>query len=91
MGLLPALHTAHGQEVMSMDTWGPDRCNANLYCVVWRSGGTANFKWHRTTAESREDAIQAHVAIQLGGRVGYVVRYKDSMAIGLPDTFEARR
>lgn len=64
------------------------RTTTNLFCVVYRRGGTDNFTWHRS------DAMPAAQAAELRGevaRMGYkamVVNYVQSMAIGLPETYE---
>lgn len=61
----------------------------NLFCVVYRTGGTANFKWNRSTvyykvADARESAADCR-------RQGYhcfVADYKRSLEVGLPETFD---
>lgn len=61
---------------------------ASLFCVVYRMGGTDNFRWQRSLAMSRSEAEQARAEIERGGRKAMVVNYAQSMAIGLPDTYE---
>jgi hypothetical protein len=64
--------------------------NAKQYVVIYRTGGTENFRWNRVLdAFTREEA--ATTADELG-RMGYpalvhIVARLD--AIGLPDTFSA--
>jgi len=60
----------------------------NLYCVVYRTGGTDNFRWHRTLAMTLAEAQQAREEVERGGRKAMVVNYAQSMTIGLPDTYE---
>jgi hypothetical protein len=59
------------------------------HVVIWRSGGTANFKWHRSTRMSKTAAEALAGAVRTGGRVAHVERADRSEAIGLPETFEA--
>jgi hypothetical protein len=61
-----------------------------VWGVVYRTGGTVNFQWHRTDAyRTREDAERIASEIRRGGRRAMVVDYQASMSIGLPETFEA--
>ena len=60
----------------------------NLFCVVYRTGGTVNFKWNRSVAVDSKEAAEA-VALTVE-RMGYpakIVDYHLSMSIGLPETF----
>ena len=57
------------------------------WCIVYRTGGTENFTWHRSLAMSQEAAQSAKEACQRGGRMAYVVRYSQSVNIGLPSTY----
>lgn len=58
------------------------------WCVVYRTGGLANFKWHRTLAVwERSEAEQLKADVQRGGRLAYVVDYDQSVRIGLPETY----
>jgi hypothetical protein len=60
----------------------------NLYCVVYRTGGYANFKWHRTLpVTSFKEAAEQCDSVTRQGYRGYVAYYDLSMSIGLPDTF----
>ena len=60
------------------------------YCIIWRSGGTENFTWHRSLGMTRRDADTALAAERLAGRLSsMVVAYELSLAVGLPETFEA--
>ena len=61
--------------------------NSNLFCVIYRTGGSVNFEWHRTLAM---DYIQAHVCkgdIRTMGYAAHVERYSLSVSVGLPETF----
>jgi hypothetical protein len=64
---------------------GPMR--PELFCVVYRTGGTVNFKWRRTLAMTREEVAKAYEDVT---RMGYACHIEDffaSVAIGLPTTF----
>lgn len=58
-----------------------------LKCIIYRTGGTENFKWHRTIAMQTEEAWDALVAMIRMGYVGHVEDYFASLAVGLPETF----
>lgn len=58
-----------------------------LFCVVYRTGGTANFRWHRTIAMTAREAADALASVTSGGFAAHVERYFASVAIGLPTTF----
>jgi hypothetical protein len=64
--------------------------NTKQYAVIYRTGGTENFRWHRVLdILTREEA--ATKADELN-RMGYpsLVHNADRLnAIGLPDTFSA--
>ena len=57
------------------------------YCVVYRTGGTANFQWHRTIAMSKEAAQECAVDNRKMGYPSMVVNYQQSLTIGLPETY----
>ena len=61
---------------------------ANDFCVVYRVGGTDNFRWQRTLAMTEAEAVEAKRDIERGGRRAMVARYSQSVAIGLPETYE---
>lgn len=65
----------------------PDVVTAPLKCVIYRTGGTENFKWHRTLAMQAEEAWDVFVAMIRLGYVGHVEDYFASLAVGLPETF----
>jgi len=60
-------------------------------CVVYRTGGTSNFEWHRTIAMSRSEARQAVIDIKRGGRIAYCYNHSMSVSIGLPETYDIDR
>lgn len=62
---------------------------AKRYTAIYRNGGTDNFTWHRVGPTTREIAENDAMVIRRGGRRAYVVEYELSMAIGLPETFNA--
>jgi hypothetical protein len=59
-----------------------------LFCVVYRRGGSANFTWHRTLAMPKSEAQQACADTARMGYKAMVVNYAQSLAIGLPETYE---
>lgn len=61
---------------------------ANLFCVVYRKGGKANFQWLPTLAMSKAEAIEAKSATERMGYKALLYRYSDLVAIGLPETYE---
>ena len=62
--------------------------NAKAYCVVYRTGGTLNFKWHRTAATNFENAKQWVLDIERQGYKALMVDHALSVSIGLPETYE---
>lgn len=58
------------------------------YCVVYRMGGTANFKWVRTLAMSKDEAERVKLETMRMGYRAMVANYAQSMAVGLPETYE---
>ncbi len=60
------------------------------YCVVYRTGGTENFRWNRTLPQSREDCYQTAENVKRQGYKAHVELYERSLAIGLPETFSFR-
>lgn len=59
----------------------------DLFCVVYRTGGTQNFKWHRTLAMTRDEADGVFASTILAGYVAYYEDFYKSVSIGLPETF----
>ena len=47
--------------------------NQNLWCVVYRMGGTDNFTWHRSVAMPKEQAVDVCALTKRGGRAAMVV------------------
>lgn len=61
-----------------------------LFTVVYRTGGTARFAWHRTEpVQTREEAdkLRADI-IRSGYEALYPQDYDLSMSVGLPETFD---
>jgi hypothetical protein len=62
------------------------------YVVIYRTGGTRNFKWTRSLSiPSFEDAIAKRNDVERMGYPAYVERLAASMVFGLPDTFVYER
>ena len=60
----------------------------NTFCVVYRVGGTDNFQWRRTLGMTKDEAVKAKADTERMGYRAMVVNYAESMAIGLPETYE---
>ena len=59
-----------------------------LKCVVWRSGGTDNFQWHRSLSMTPDDATIARISCQRMGYPAHVEDYERSLSIGLPESYD---
>ena len=60
------------------------------WCLVYRTGGTVDFRWNRSVAfTDREEVDAAKAANERAGYKTLLVDYDKSLAIGLPDTYEA--
>lgn len=59
----------------------------NLFCVIYRTGGTINFQWHRSLAMARPEASQAAQEARRMGYAAHVERCALSMSVGLPESF----
>lgn len=57
------------------------------YCVVYRTGGTDNFRWHRSLATSYGEAIEKRDEMREMGYVAMLENYHLSMCAGLPETY----
>ena len=60
---------------------------AARFVVVYRTGGTDNFQWHRSLEMTRDEADASADFTRRAGRAAYVVDAALSNSIGLPDTF----
>ena len=61
----------------------------DLFCVVYRVGGTENFQWRRSLAMSRAEAEKAREETARMGYKTLLVNYHQSVTIGLPETYGA--
>lgn len=59
------------------------------FCVIYRSGGYARFTWRRSIPMSREDAYAKLAEVRTAGYAGHVEDFERSLALGLPETYEA--
>lgn len=57
--------------------------------IVYRVGGTKRFEWRRSIAVSPEEAKGLLASVQAQGYKAFTVDAALSLAIGLPETFEA--
>ena len=60
----------------------------DTFCVVYRTGGTENFRWHRTIPDTKEETQERLVGIRAMGYRAYTEIHRHSVAIGLPETYE---
>ena len=60
-----------------------------IYALVYRTGGTDNFTWHRSLPMSRDEVEKAKAANERMGYRCMIVNYNLSLSIGLPETYEA--
>lgn len=66
----------------------PEDVSPNLFCVIYRRGGTDNFTWHRSLGMSKDEAQTACEATRKMGYRAMVANYRMSLSIGLPETYE---
>lgn len=59
------------------------------FCVVFRMGGTANYRWARTLGMSRDEADMACAETRRMGYAAHVANLALSQSVGLPETFDA--
>lgn len=59
----------------------------DLWCVVYRTGGTLTFKWRRSLAMHRDHAWAVSEGMRRAGSTCHVENYFASLAVGLPETF----
>ncbi len=57
------------------------------FCVIYRTGGTDNYQWHRSLAMTREEANKACQDTQQMGYHAFVGNYDLSVNIGLPEGY----
>jgi hypothetical protein len=64
--------------------------NKQQYAVIYRTGGTVNFKWNRVLGSfNREEAVSECESLE---RMGYPTLMHDVEmldSIGMPETFDA--
>lgn len=64
--------------------------DATSHCVIYRTGGMVEFKWHRTDAMSHGKALEESHRLARLGHPTHVERYAQSVAVGLPESYEAK-
>lgn len=59
------------------------------YSVIYRTGGTENFKWHRVAENYRsiEQAIEKRISLEKAGYPSFIHDANLLTAIGLPETY----
>jgi len=60
-----------------------------MYCLVYRTGGTDNFKWQYGACMEKSLAYEKKKEVERMGYKCLVYKYKDVVSIGLPETFES--
>lgn len=58
------------------------------WCVVFRTGTKNNFEWHRSKSMTRQDSDSLRISLMQEGFHALVVLHKQSLSIGLPETFQ---
>ena len=59
-----------------------------MYCLVYRTGGTDNFKWHRSLPiEKHSEAMEMRDANMRMGYHTFIENHKLSVCAGLPETY----
>jgi hypothetical protein len=59
----------------------------DLRCVVYRTGGTINFKWQRSLPIDANEADQALADTLRQGYPAYLMNFFESLEAGLPTTY----
>lgn len=62
----------------------------HTHCVVYRTGGTERYQWHRSLAMSKEQAQRAVEETRKMGYAALLVPYASSVSVGLPATFDGQ-
>jgi len=62
-----------------------------FFYVIYRTGGTDNFKWHRTLPMKRDEAIKAQEDTEKMGYKCFIAEKESSDKIGLPETYEYKK
>lgn len=62
---------------------------SSAFAVVYRTGGWARCRWHRTVGESRELAKVTAADLRRSGYKAFVVDRAQSERVGLPEGWEA--
>lgn len=58
------------------------------WCVVYRIGGTDNYKWQRSLAFTDRTEVEAHLdEVQRMGYTAHIADYSQSISLGLPETY----
>ena len=59
-----------------------------LFCCIYRTGGNERFHWHRMVPGNQVKAAADAAEVERMGYKAMVVNYAQSLAIGLPETFD---
>ena len=59
----------------------------NTHCVVYRIGGTDNFKWLHSLAMSKTEAYNMRDSMVKMGYKTLIYKWSDLMTIGMPETY----
>ena len=59
-------------------------------CVIYRTGGTFNFRWNRSIGyATREEAQAALESVRRMGYEAHLANYRHSLSVGLPEGYFA--
>ncbi len=63
--------------------------NPFTHCIVYRHGNRENFKWHRSFPNIKEECLDIVNSMNKEFyNLAYCVNYKQSLNIGLPETYD---
>ena len=58
------------------------------FTIYFRTGGIENFRWNRSCAMTRNEAIARHAELLTAGYAAHYCKTSLLDKIGLPDTFD---
>lgn len=60
----------------------------SMYVVIYRTGGTENFKWNCSLGMEFRDAQIKSEEMTRAGFKNYIYEYSDYLTLGVPSTYE---
>lgn len=62
-----------------------------MFIILYRTGGNANFKWHRAVAGTRDEAASMASSLRRAGYKCMHTTDKSIKLLGFPSTFDAEQ